>query len=129
MKRPFALKGLDHVVLRVRNVDVMRRFYCTVLGCRKVREVKAIGMVQLRAGRSLIDLVPRKKREPRGRNMDHVCLRIQPFDGDAIRRHLSGHGLEAGEVKRRYGAEGHGPSIYFEDPEGNTVELKGTAEA
>ena len=125
MKQPFALQGLDHVVIRVRDRERMLRFYTDVLGCRKEREVKEIGLVQLRAGRSLIDLVPASPGEAGGRNMDHLCLRIEPFDGDALKRHLEEQGIDAGEVKTRYGAEGNGPSIYFEDPEGNTIELKG----
>jgi catechol 2,3-dioxygenase-like lactoylglutathione lyase family enzyme len=89
----------------------------------------------LRAGDALIDLVDvagelgqRGGSAPgrEGRNMDHLCLRIDPFDSAAIFRHLEDHGVEAGPVERRYGAEGFGPSIYIQDPEGNTVELKGT---
>ncbi len=125
MKQPFELRGLDHVVIRARGMGRMRRFYCEVLGCTVEREVKEIGLVQLRAGRSLIDLVDAAKDTGLGRNMDHFCLRIEPFDAEAIRRHLEANGIRAGEVKTRYGAEGAGPSIYFDDPEGNTVELKG----
>src|SRR5204862_293517 len=48
-----------------------------------------------------------------------------PCDEPAIRAHLRQHGVEAGPVEPRYGAEGEGPSIYLSDPEGNVVELKG----
>ena len=98
------------------------------------REQEKIGLTQLRAGRSLIDLVTVEGLLGRmggaapgreGRNMDHLCLRVDPFDAEAINDHLRSHGVEAGEVASRYGAEGEGPSIYVEDPEGNTVELKG----
>ena len=60
-----------------------------------------------------------------GRNVDHVALRIEPFDGDALLAWLRSEGIEPGEVESRYGAEGDGPSIYIRDPEGNVVELKG----
>ncbi len=122
----FAIQGLDHVVLRVADVERALRFYCEVLGCSEERRLESIGLVQLRAGSALIDLVPAAGRpEVAGGNMDHFCLRIEPFDEADLRAHLAGHGVEVGEVARRYGAEGHGPSLYLQDPDGNTVELKG----
>ena len=130
----FTIKGIDHVVLRVADADRAMEFYCTVLGCGKERTVEDIGLYQLRAGACLIDLVPIDSELGRlggagpsaeGRNMDHFCLRIEPFDEADLRAHLAGHGVEVGEVARRYGAEGHGPSLYLQDPDGNTVELKG----
>ena len=131
---PFALQGLDHVVIRARDPARLERFYCEVLGCVLERRQEKVGLTQLRAGRSLIDLVDiagplggRGAKAPaiETRNMDHFCLRIEPFDGPAIAAHLRGHGVAPGEVVQRYGAEGDGPSIYLQDPEGNTVELKG----
>lgn len=131
---PMTILGLDHVVLRVRDMAQMRRFYCEVLGCRLEKVQEAVGLVQLRAGRSLIDLVDVEGElgraggaapGPEGRNMDHLCLRIEPFDAAAIAAHLQVHGVAPGEVVSRYGAEGEGPSIYIADPEGNGIELKG----
>ncbi len=120
------IKGLDHVVLRVADLDRAIHFYCEVLGCTEERRLESIGLVQLRAGASLIDLVPAKGApEIAGGNMDHFCLRIEPFDEAELRTHLTAHGVDVGEVARRYGAEGHGPSLYLQDPDGNTVELKG----
>ncbi|MCZ6862800.1 MAG: VOC family protein [Alphaproteobacteria bacterium] len=120
------IKGLDHVVLRVADIDRAIRFYCEVLGCTEARRVESIGLVQLRAGAALIDLVPADGApDVAGGNMDHFCLRIDPFDEADLRAHLTAHGVEAGEVARRYGAEGQGPSLYLQDPDGNTVELKG----
>ncbi|BBK40928.1 lactoylglutathione lyase [Allostella vacuolata] len=130
----FRIREIDHIVLRVRDLDAMLGFYCGVLGCLVERRQEAIGLVQLRAGGSLIDLVPvdgvlgRRGGAPPGaeaRNLDHFCLRIEPWDADAIAAHLAGHGIVPGEAGRRYGAEGEGPSIYIADPEGNVVELKG----
>lgn len=129
-----ALQGLDHLVLRVVDLDAMLAFYVGVLGCRIERRQDEIGLVQLRAGRSLIDLVPVDGKLGRmggaapgaeGRNMDHFCLRVEPFDTAAIRAHLAAHGVDGGPTESRYGAEGDGPSIYLSDPEGNVVELKG----
>ena len=130
----FTVQGIDHVVLRVVDVEGVIRFYQDVLGCAVERREDDLGLIQLRAGRSLIDLVDvngelgQKGGAAPGaeaRNMDHFCLRIDPFDEAQIRAHLRAHGVEAGELATRYGAEGDGPSLYIQDPEGNTVELKG----
>jgi catechol 2,3-dioxygenase-like lactoylglutathione lyase family enzyme len=121
-----AIRDIDHVVLRVRDVDAMRRFYCDVLGATHVAWRPEFRMSHLKAGASMIDLV--EADGPPGRNMDHFCLRIEPFDQDAIVAHLRRHGVAVGEIRRRYGAEGNGISIYVADPEGNTVELKGPSD-
>ena len=126
----FAIKGLDHVVLRVADLDRAIRFYCEVLGCREERRVESIDLVQLRAGAALIDLILAEGTPDPGpvsgrANMDHFALRIEPFDEAELRAHLTAHGVEAGEVATRYGAEGDGPSLYITDPDGNRVELKG----
>ena len=132
------LREIDHVVLRVTDLASMLRFYCDVLGCSVARAEPELGLYQLRAGRSLIDLVPvdstlgRKGGAAPGadaRNMDHVCLRVEPFDANAIIAELRAAGVDPGPVTRRHGAEGFGPSIYLNDPEGNTIELKGPAES
>lgn len=128
------IREIDHLVLRVVDLDAMLRFYCEALGCAVERSVDSLGLVQLRAGRSLIDLVPvdgplgragGTPPGPEGRNVDHFCVRVEPFDDDAIRAHLRAHGASPGPTESRYGAEGQGPSIYVKDPEGNVVELKG----
>lgn len=133
-ERPFQLLQLDHVVLRVRDTAAMIAFYCDVLGCSIERRQDAIGLVQLRAGASLIDLVDVEGKIGRmggaapaaeGRNMDHLCLRAEPFDREAILAHLQAHGARIGDFGSRYGAEGEGPSQYLFDPEDNLVELKG----
>ena len=132
------IRHIDHVVLRVADLDAMIAFYCRALGCSIERRQDEIGLVQLRAGSCLVDLVAVEGKlgraggaEParEGRNMDHLCFRVEPFDIDAIRSHLAAHGVEAGPVESRYGAEGSGPSIYLADPEGNVIELKGPARA
>ena len=131
---PFRLQQIDHVVLRVRDAAAIQAFYCDVLGCRVERRQDEIGLVQLRAGASLIDLVAVDGKlgrpggaapGPEGRNLDHLCLRVDPFDRDAIAAHLRAHGARSGDFGLRYGAEGEGPSQYLFDPEGNLVELKG----
>jgi glyoxylase I family protein len=134
MSPPFQTLALDHVVLRVADLDRALRFYCGALGLSVEKRQEAIGLVQLRAGTSLIDLVPLDGKLGReggagpakeGRNVDHFALRIAPFDGAELAAHLRAHGIEPGEMVQRYGAEGDGPSMYITDPDGNGVELKG----
>ncbi len=122
----FAIKGLDHVVLRVADLERAIRFYCEVLGCTEERRVESINLVQLRAGAALIDLIAAAGApDPGAGNMDHFALRIAPFDEADLRAHLDSHGVAVGELATRYGADGRGPSLYIQDPDGNTVELKG----
>lgn len=123
--------GLDHVVLRVGDIDRACRWYEAVLGARVERILPGIGLTQLRVGASLIDLVPilAGEERPAAGNMEHFCVELAAFDEAAIRAHLEAHGVTPGEVARRYGARGHGPSMYLTDPDGNTVELKGPPDA
>ena len=132
------LLGLDHVVLRVRDVERALAFYCGVLGCTEERRSDALGLIQLRAGAHLIDLVdvaaPLGKAGgaapgPEARNVDHFALQLARFDAEAIRAELRAAGIEAGDVAERYGAQGMGPSLYIKDPDGNVVELKGVPTA
>lgn len=134
MTIPFTLLGLDHIVLRVQDIDRMLAFYRDVLGCSLEKVQAEIGLYQLRAGRQLIDLIPLEGKLGRmggagpgaeGRNLEHFCLEITPYDDEAIRAHLASHGVSIGSTGIRNGAKGEGPSIYLTDPEGNNVELKG----
>ena len=132
---PFSLIGIDHVVLRVTDMTTMIEFYCDILGGTVERQVEEFGLVQLRAGSSLVDLVDVDGKIGRnggaapgveGRNLDHFCLRIDRFDATTLKKYLTGRGVCMGEMGSRYGADGAGPSLYIYDPEGNTVELKGS---
>ena len=127
------IAGIDHVVFRVRDLDKAVCFYQDVLGCPVERRQENVGMVQMRAGTSLIDLVAvdgqlgRKGGEAAGasgHNVDHVCLSVAGFDLEEVRRHLSSHGIAEGESGLRYGAGGEGLSIYLHDPDGNGLELR-----
>jgi catechol 2,3-dioxygenase-like lactoylglutathione lyase family enzyme len=134
MSIPFEVQRIDHVVFRVVDLERSIAFYRDVLGCTVERERGDLGLVHLRAGASMIDLVSvdgslgsrgGTAAGGEGRNVDHLCLRVEPFDEAAIRVHLHRFGLEAGALQTRYGAEGYGPSLYVSDPKGNVVELKG----
>ena len=131
---PINLKGIDHVVLRARDFDGLISFYTDVMGCRLERISPNYGIAQLRAGHSLVDIVDVDGRlgqvgghppDHAAENMDHFCLQISPWNAEAIIDHLRSHDVEVGNVERRYGAQGNGPSLYIKDPEGNGLELKG----
>lgn len=126
--------GIDHVVLRCRDLGVMLRFYTNVLGCSVAKRNDRLGIIHLRAGVAQIDLAgvdgelglaggapPGKE----GHNVDHICLRIEPFDPEDLRVHFLNHGIDLGAVHHNFGAEGYGSAVYLKDPEGNSIELKG----
>lgn len=131
----FKIQQIDHIVLRVAELEPMLDFYLGVLGCTLDRTREDLGLYQIRAGDALIDLVTLDGKLGRaggkgpgkeGRNLDHFCLRVTPFDPDQIMSHLRQHGIEGVELRSRYGAQGQGPSLYVSDPEGNVIELKGS---
>jgi catechol 2,3-dioxygenase-like lactoylglutathione lyase family enzyme len=131
------ISGYDHIVLRVRNLEAMIGFYCDALGAAVLWRRPELGLVHLRVGPVMLDLVPvdgelgkKGGAAPgaEGRNLDHFCFRVDPFDQESIVKHLEKHGVRIGEIRDRFGAEGRGVSIYLLDPEDNTVELKGPAD-
>lgn len=131
--------GIDHLVIRAENVPVMIDFYTNILGCTVERDMSTeFGLIQLRAGRSLIDIVSvdsilGRKGGPApkstGNNLDHFCLQIEKIDESAMTEFLVAHDVTVGDFERRYGADGYGRSVYITDPEGNIVELKCVNEA
>ena len=130
---PYRTKGLDHVVIRAKNIETMLSFYRNVLGLRVAKHNKLQGLWHLTAGSSMIDLVDMNgtlgqaggQPPGNGKNVDHFALKIEPFDAQALRAYFAEHGVETDPVKTRFGADGDGPSIYLRDPEGNGLELKG----
>jgi glyoxylase I family protein len=127
---PFSVQGIDHIVLRVQRLPSMLAFYRDVLGCALEREQPELGLTQLRAGRSLIDLVridgPLGGPEPPGpgRNVEHFCLTVAPFEEPQLIAWLRARGVAAQAPGSRYGAQGEGRSFFVADPEGNRIELK-----
>ncbi len=128
------IDGLDHIVLRTENLTAMIQFYTEVLNCPIERETpEELGLTQLRAGSSLIDIVAVDSQLGRmggpapgdtGNNLDHFCLRLSKISEADLAEYLESHGIEADEFGSRYGAEGQGLSVYLKDPDGNTVELR-----
>ncbi|HDS1767787.1 VOC family protein [Pseudomonas putida] len=132
--RPFTIKQIDHLVLRVRDLPRSVAFYTELLGCTVSRVREDLGMVHLATGAAMIDLVTLDGPlgQPggaapgvEGRNLHHFCLRIEPFDEAALTAYLEAAGVKVEPAEKRYGAEGEGLSLYCYDPDGNQVELKG----
>jgi catechol 2,3-dioxygenase-like lactoylglutathione lyase family enzyme len=129
---PFQLRAIDHVVLIVDDLEAAVKWYADVLGAAEEGDLRQFGMVQLRTGASMIDLVDtaseagewaRPKVEG-GRNMDHLCLEIGPVSKEGMLAHLKKHGLEIEEEGLRMGAKGQGYSWYIRDPWDHQIELK-----
>lgn len=128
------VRAIDHIVLRTGNPEALVAFYADVLGCTVERRLsEELGLIQLRAGASLIDIVPVDSElgrmgggapDPNARNLDHFCLQIGKMSEEALTDWLAKHDIETDPFERRYGAEGFGRSVYVKDPDGNTVELK-----
>ncbi|MFF1478162.1 VOC family protein [Streptomyces sp. NPDC058301] len=118
------VKDFDHLVLNVQDVERALAFYTGPLGLEPVRvEEWRAGKVPFPSVRvsqtMIIDLFDR----PRGEsNVDHICLVVEPLDWQEVIDSGALAVLE-GPVSR-YGARGSATSVYVQDPEGNTVELR-----
>ncbi len=123
----FKIECIDHIVLRTYHIDSMIDFYCNILGCHIEQVQEEIGLTQLRAGTNIIDLVKiEKPLNDSNRNLEHLCLRIYPFDYESLKKYFREKNIEIYRYGNRYGAQGIGPSFYLKDPEGNEIELKAT---
>ena len=128
------VKMIDHIVLRTANFENMLHFYSHVLGCKIERTLPAhIGLTQLRAGKSLIDIVTVDSElgraggpPPSGteKNVDHFCLQIESLTEKELTDWLESNDIEVGDFEMRYGAEAFGSSVYIRDPDNNIVELR-----
>lgn len=132
-KPPFVLEGIDHILLLVKGMKQAARFYTGVLGCKVEGQLPEYGMLQLRAGSALIDLVDISAPEAAwavppvagGRNVDHLCLALGSHDEAKLRRHLARHRIKIIEEGIHSGSRGESLSLYIRDPSGNVIELKG----
>ena len=138
-ERTFEMLNLDHIVLRTRDLPRLRDFYLE-LGCSVERDrVSDLGMIQLRIGASMLDIVdvhgPTGQSGSNGsateggldhRNLDHYAVRVEPYDEAAILDFCKARGIQAEAPSfPLLGADGYGPAVYITDPDGNRVELKG----
>ncbi len=127
MNDTFKIIGLDHIVLNTQNMDDMIYFYCQILGCPIEKVQPELGLTQLRAGDSIIDLITADATTPLHSSLNHFCLRIHPFDYDHLQQYFNSKKIEILRYGQRYGAQGYGFSFYLKDPDGNEVELKEAA--
>ena len=119
--QPFVVERLDHIVLRVRDLERSIAFYRDVLGCVVVKWRDDLELAHLRLGTSMLDLVAVSGSLGReggaapggeGRNVDHFCVRIEPFDEAALVAHLERFDLlPQVPAEIRFGAEGDGWSL------------------
>lgn len=126
--------GIDHIVLRTAHPGAMLDFYTRILGCHVERETsEAFGLMQLRAGNALIDLIDVDSELGRpggqapaesGHNLDHFCLQVQHVTEADLSAYLDEQQIPHSRFEDRYGAQGMGHSIYLKDPDGNVIELK-----
>jgi catechol 2,3-dioxygenase-like lactoylglutathione lyase family enzyme len=123
----FSVKFIDHIVLRTGNIEKLVAFYRDVVGLPLERQTDS-GLTQLRAGNCLLDIVPVDDRDQPGRNVEHFCFRVDPYDEGEIRARLEAAGATIVKAGAGYGAEGRGPNIYFRDPDENIVEFKGPSD-
>ncbi|MBM3503192.1 MAG: VOC family protein [Alphaproteobacteria bacterium] len=146
-RRPIiVVDRIDHVVLLVADLRRAARFYTEILGLRVERWREEIGLVQIRAGQSLIDLQlatgrrPKRTRSRPGQparsamirapvNVHHIALTVKRLDGPRLKRHFAKLGIAASEPRKQYGADGMGWAMDVIDPDGNIVELKGPPDA
>jgi catechol 2,3-dioxygenase-like lactoylglutathione lyase family enzyme len=125
---PARYNGIDHVVLRVTDLERTLNFYKAVLGLTVERIFEKIGLYQIRCGANLIDISPLKPGEsladPAQRGIEHLCLSIEA-DLDEVQAALAAHGVPiAMGPMEVYGARGFGTSVYIKDPDGYDIELK-----
>ena len=131
--RPFSLQAIDHVVIRAVNAAELVAFYVEAIGCKLAWDRPELGLTHLEAGNALIDIVSIEGplgtkgvslAAGAGRNVDHLCLRIAPFDFEALKAHFERFAIVLAPPQARFGAQGDGLSIYLTDPEGNGIQLK-----
>lgn len=130
MTSSWRVSGVDHIAINVRDLERMIAFYRDVLGCAVEHRQDALGLVHLRAGSILIDLIDRSgplgppEADEGGHNLNHICLRVDDFDADRMRDDLAARGVDVQSIRERYGSTGVARTLYFRDPEGNGLELR-----
>lgn len=128
---PFSIKGIEHVLVLVNDLERALTFYEGVLGARVESRLPTYAMVELRAGGSHVDLVDTSSPEGAwaappvsgGRNVDHIGLRVSAASEGAVREHLSANDVAILEERVEEGTGRRMVSFYVRDPAGNTIEL------
>ena len=124
---------MDHIVLRVKDVEESLRFYTEILGMESERvDQWRAGEIRFPSARinadTIIDFFG-SDQEPIGKegakNQDHYCMVIEKTDMEALKARFEAIGvdIQAGPGKR-WGSHGDGISLYIYDPDNNVVELR-----
>jgi catechol 2,3-dioxygenase-like lactoylglutathione lyase family enzyme len=127
---------LDHIVLNVEDDETIIDFYTKVLmlSAERLEDYRS-GEVPFPSVRinlhTVIDLFPKKLWDQdilsgKGfRNLNHFCLSLTQRDWEDLHGRLLNNRIPIREGPvQRWGAQGTGTSIYFTDPEGNTIEAR-----
>ena len=118
--------GLDHIVLRVADVERSLAWYQDRLGLagERVDEWRRgevpFPSVRVDAG-TLVDLLAGA---PTGTNLDHFCLVVDDADLDALAASGDFDVVGDGPIDGLFGARGYARSLYVRDPDGFVVELR-----
>lgn len=130
------IRAIDHLVLRAIETERMLDFYHPVLGCEAIRADADQCLTEFGAGDGLIGLVPASARPVSGEGdagaaartrLEHFCLTLANWNETGLRQCLHALGVDTRDVGVRPGTREAVPSLYLNDPDGNTVELKGPA--
>jgi catechol 2,3-dioxygenase-like lactoylglutathione lyase family enzyme len=112
-----ALKAIrvDHVVLRVQNLQRAKRFYVETLGLEVGHETETVCF--LRCGDQGFFISETQAEVPGGREIDHIALQVEQGDASEIRA-----GLEA-EGCRVYTYPRDPDCVYLDDPDGHPLQI------
>jgi len=110
-------RQLNHATLFVRDVAKSQQFYQRLFGM-PVLTPQPPG-VNLAVGTAFIGLYPTEAGDKP--SIDHVCLGLDEFDANVIKRKLDVEGLEA-TIRLR----GDTKELYFIDPNGIRIQLQDT---
>jgi catechol 2,3-dioxygenase-like lactoylglutathione lyase family enzyme len=113
---PMKVAGINHVTLFVSDMDRSVEFYQRLFAM-PVQSLQQSGTnLSAGDGTQFLGIFQIPNRAP---GIDHVCLAVPDFDVDRVMSALRENGVE-GRVRMR----GDVPEIYFNDPDGISVQLQ-----
>lgn len=120
------IRELDHIVLNVTDIERSLAWYTDLLGLEGLRVDEwrrgEVGFPSVRVSDGCIIDLFGVEQHSEGSNLNHFCLVAPRADVDGI---TSDPRFEVvGGPGPRFGARGDGWSVYIDDPDGNTVEIR-----